>query len=197
MILQVEYEDGLAPYLRLIIDREPKWLGSAMKSAGYWSQKEIKKGIRSRAPGGKAYRQLMPDYIRQAIDRAMGHASRDKYIPLGKLINAVGYDKTRVSEGVVTVGWLSASAVMIGTKQEKGFFNIVSERMRHAFARAGYPIPPGRSQIPVVARPTYEPMQKVIASGAPAVIEQRLLEYLTGSTSRSTARSARTYRVYS
>ncbi|MDU2063777.1 MAG: hypothetical protein E6713_02965 [Sporomusaceae bacterium] len=196
MPLEIRYQDGLSPFLNTVISEKPQWVGSALKSAGYWSQKQIKAGIRSGAPGGVPYSPLIPAWARRKIDAALGHDARRTYNPLGKLRNAVGYDKTRASEGVVTVGWLSQSAVMIGTKQEMGFFNQVSDHMRRAFAAAGFPIADNRDQIQIVARPTYGPMQPIIQAGAPKQVELKLINYLQGASKRSAAKSDRVYKVY-
>jgi len=115
---------------------------------------------------------------------------------MGKLANAVGYDKARASDGIVTVGWLSASAVDIGTKQEDGFFNTVTQSMRKAFAAAGIPLAETRDVIQVIARPTYKPMQPIIQVGAPKKVEEKLISYLNGASNRSAASSNRVYQVY-
>ena len=128
----------------------------------------------------------------------MGHDTSGKSYtkPLGKLGNAVGYDKSQASTGLVTVGWLSQTAVNYGTKQEKGFFTNVSEVMRGAFMMAGIYFPQSKTQIAVPARQTYEPMRPIIAAGAPRQAEIKLINYLKGATERSQASSNRVYRVY-
>lgn len=196
MALEVRFQDDLSPFLNRIIDEKPQWIGSALKSAGYWSQQQIKRGIKSGAPAGQQYTPLIPAWARRKIDEALGHDPRRNYNVLGKLANAVGYDKTRASEGIVTVGWLSQSAVVIGTKQEDGFFNTVTEHMRRAFAIAGFPIPEGQTTIQVAARPTYSPMRPVIQAGAPQQVEIKLINYLQGASDRSAASSNRVYKVY-
>jgi hypothetical protein len=195
MQLELRVQDGATPFLDRVLAEKPQWFGSALKSAGYWAQQEIKKGIRSGAPGGLPYQELIPSWIRRKIDQALGHDTRQNYTPLGKLVNAIGYDKGRVSEGVVTVGWLSTSAVAIGTEQEEGFFNYVSEHMSQAFAAAGYPKEVG-AMIEVAARPTYKPMRPIIQTGAPKRVEMKLIQYMQGMSERSAASSNRRYRVY-
>lgn len=196
MNLEVQFEDGLTPLMRRIIAEKPQWFGSSLKSAGYWSSQQLKAAIRSGAPGGKAYRHLMPAWMRRRLDAALGNEVRARYKALERMIRAVGYDKTRANVGVVVVGWLSASAVRIGTKQEKGFFTQVSEHMRKAFEIAEIPLAPGKNVISVPARETYGPMRPIIRKGAPAVVEKRIAGYLSGVTTRSAATTNRVYRVY-
>jgi len=196
MPIEIRYQDELTPFLNRVIEEKPQWIGSALKSAGYWAQQEIKKGIRSGSPGGSQYSPLIPVWIRKALDAAMNHEIKRNYKPMGKLANAVGYDKARASDGIVTVGWLSASAVDIGTKQEDGFFNTVTQSMRKAFAAAGIPLAETRDVIQVIARPTYKPMQPIIQVGAPKKVEEKLISYLNGASNRSAASSNRVYQVY-
>jgi hypothetical protein len=196
MALEVQFQNNLSPFLNQVIAEKPQWIGSALKSAGYWSQQQIKQGIKSGAPGGVAYTPLIPTWMRRKLEAALEHEVRRSYNPMGKLANAVGYDKTRANEGIVTVGWLSSSAVMIGTKQEQGFFNQVTEHMRRAFSMAGFPIPAGQTTIQIAARPTYAPMRPVIQVGAPQQVEIKLINYLQGASNRSAASSSRVYKVY-
>jgi len=196
MRLEIQYDDPLTPFLQRVISEKPQWIASALKSAGFWSQKQIKAGIKSGAPGGRPYTTLMPAHMRRRLEMAFGNDARRSYKPMGKLANAVGYDKTKANQGIVTVGWLSQSAVRIGTKQEKGFFTQVTDKLRGAFMLAGIYFPQNKTQIAVPARQTYEPMKPVIARGAPKQVELKLINYLQGATKRSQATSKRVYRVY-
>lgn len=196
MFTKIQYSDGVTPLMQQIIDDKPKWFQSALKSTGYWAQKEIKAGIRSGAPGGQKYARLMPAFLRRRLEEAFGHDTRRNYKPLGKLVNAVGYDKTKVDRGVVIVGWLSMAAVYIGSKLEKGFFTLVTERLRMIYNMAGIKMLGSTTQITVVARPTYEPMRPIIQAGAPKQMELKMGGYLQGVQERSAARSKRAYIVY-
>lgn len=195
-MIQIKFEDNLTPFLKRIIAEKPQWMGSALKSAGYWSQQQIKKGIKSGAPGGAIYAPLMPVWIRRKIEIELHGTAAKNYNPMGKLANAVGYDKTKANDGIVTVGWLSKSAVLIGTKQELGFFNTVTQRMREAFAAAGHPISEDKKVIQVIARPTYKPMQPILQVGAPKKVEEKIIAYINGASRRSAASSDRVYKVY-
>lgn len=197
MYAELHFDDAASPLIRRIIAEKPQWFASSLKSAGYWASQEIKKGIRSGAPGGHQYARLMPSRMRRRLDEALGNEARRSYKALERMVRAVGYDKTRANEGVVTIGWLSASAVRIGTKQEKGFFTMISEHMRSAFAMARIPLSQGKTTITVVARPTYGPMKPVIDRGAPREIDKKLASYLKGNAGRSSAKDPnRIYRVY-
>ncbi len=201
MYFELQFDDGLTPLIRQMISEKPQWFASSLKSAGFWASQEIKKGIRSGAPGGKAYPAGMSVMRRRDIDDVMyshdsNRAPKTRYPTLGKLRTAVGYDKRRANEGIVTVGWLSRSAVRIGTWQEKGFFQIVSERMRRMFFGSLVGMKKGTNAIQLPARATYAPMRPIIKKGAPVRVEQRLSEYLAGSTERSHSRRQRIYRVY-
>lgn len=196
MEITMQVSDSVSPLMQRIIREKPKWLGSSLKSAGYWSQKQIKAGIRSGAPGGVPYARLMPVWMRRRLEAAWGHQPRNSYKPMGKLVNAVGYDKTRADSGIVTVGWLSQSAVTVGTKQEKGFFTKVTDAMRGAFIMAGIYLPQTKTEIAVPARQTYGPMRPIVQRGAVQQVESKLQQYLKGTVERSTAKSDRVYRVY-
>lgn len=196
MDFEVRFDDAVSPMLQEVIAEKPQWLASAMKSAGFWAQKEIKEGIRSGAPGGSKYADLIPDWLRSALDKELGNHGRPPYLHMGKLVNAVGYDSSRATEGVVTVGWLSKSAVYIGSKQELGFITPLTELMRKAFAAAGAPQPASKTFLEIPARPTYGPMQGLVRIGAPKRIEERLIQYMNGAVERSSKSSKRRYRVY-
>lgn len=196
MHLKIQYEDQATPFLQRVIAEKPKWLGSALKAAGFWAHKEIKAGIKSGAPGGKQYARLMPAYMRRKLENAFGNSTRSTYRPLEKMAQAVGYDKSKANAGEVTVGWLSRSAVRVGTKQEKGFFTTVTERLRNVFHMAGIKLLAGKTQIAVTARPTYGPMKPVVEKGAPRQVELKLINYMQGANERSRAKSTRVYRVY-
>ncbi|MDF2631430.1 MAG: hypothetical protein K0Q85_26 [Caproiciproducens sp.] len=197
MDLRAELQDEARPLFNRIITEKPQWLGSAMKSAGYWAQQELKKGIRSGAPGGRQYRALMPAYLRSKLEGVVSGKAKRTYKPLGDLVQAVGYDKSRAREGIVTTGWLSASAVRIGTKQEKGFITAVTDKLRNAFHAAGLKIGENKTQITIQALPTYQPMHPLIEKGAPERVQAKIADYINGATQRSAASSKRVYRVYS
>ena len=47
MDIKLELDDMATPFLKELAGNNPKWIASALKSAGYYAQKAIKEGIRS------------------------------------------------------------------------------------------------------------------------------------------------------
>lgn len=164
-----------------------------MKSLGWMMQKEIKKGILSSAPGGRAYAAFMPPNKRRKLERALKGKGKRTYTPMGKLARAIGY-QWRETEGGVVVGWLSHSAVRLGTMQEKGFRRKITKKLRRAYMAAGIGLRPGKQEIIVPARPTIGPMRDVLAPKAAPYVEEKIWEYL-GKGAPAFERSRRKYRV--
>ena len=179
-------------------EKNPSWCRSALKSTGWMIQKEIKAGIRSRAPGGKPYVKGMPAGRRRLLDAGQGRKTFRTYRPMGKLLQAVGYDKSGVGQdgsGSVKIGWLSASAVQIGTIQETGKTIPVTTKMRRYFWAMGVKLQKSTKEIKIPARPTYEPMRAKLEPVIPTYFERKIYEYWTGNTTRSSAKSGRSYQV--
>ena len=118
------------------------------------------------------------------------------YLRLGKLRTAVKYDKRNAAQGIVVVGWASQSAVRIGTWQEKGVDQTITEKMRRMLFAAGIGVKKGRSRINLPKRSTHQSMKPVIESGLPAIIRAKIIGYALGNNERSAATSRRVYRVY-
>lgn len=196
MEIKIEYEDNATPFLQMVLRENPQWMSSALKSTGYWAQKEIKAGIRSGTPGGRKYADLTPLWMRRKLDKAFSHRVKRNYKPLGQLVQAVEYDGKKASKGLVTVGWFSRSAVHLGSKHEKGFFTEINEKMRQTFKISGIKLPEEKRQISVIARPTFKPMKPIIDLGAPAHFQNKLIDYLQGASERSKAASRRRYGAY-
>ncbi|WP_196603302.1 hypothetical protein [Pectinatus haikarae] len=196
MELQIEYDDMAVPYLKDLVANNPKWIASALKSAAYQSQKLIKSGIQSGAPGGESYTPLMPDKLRKALEMVLGGNIKSHYQTMGRLKQAVGYDKTRADEGVVTVGWLSGSAVNLGSKQQEGFTTEVTDNVRRAFAAAGIKLAKGKTELTIAARPTFPPILPDVNVTAMQTVQAKLVSYICGNNARSTASSDRIYKVY-
>lgn len=196
MQLQITYEDMATPYLKQLVANNPKWIASALKSAAWKSQKVIKSGIQSGAPGGQAYAPMMPDKMRRALDIALGNTGKTRYSPMGRLQRAVGYDSSRANQGSVTVGWLSHSAVYLGSKQQEGFSTEVTDKLRRAFAAAGIKLSADKNQLHTASRPTFPPVLPDVSAVAAQAMQDKLLSYIMGNTQRSAVSSGRTYKVY-
>lgn len=167
--------DGATPWLEYMATTKPDWMRKALKSFGYYSQQQIKAGIRRGAPGGQGYAEFMPPDMRARIEAVFGNSPKKRYGPLGKLVNAVGYEYDAANT-LVRVGWLSASAVKLGEKIEQGFSKTVTDKMRKYFWAAGVPLS-AKKEINVAARHTFGPMQSILAPKASAHIEDKILEY--------------------
>lgn len=170
----VETVDYATPFLKQMAKENQDRIRKALKSAGWWAQREIKKGIRSGAPGGQPYAAFMPPKLRRRLEKAGGNNFWKSKPPLGKLANAVGYEYKNNS---VVIGWLSLSAVYLGTKVEKGYTKEITEKMRRFFFKANVPLS-NKPIMVIPARPTYGIMRTVLAPQTAGYIEDKLLSYL-------------------
>lgn len=167
--------DNVSGWLRSTIDNAPNWKRKALKSTGWFMQKQIKAGIRSGAPGGQQYAKTMPNNVRRDIERAFGHETKSRYPVLGKQAQAVGYQYN--TNDSVETGWLSASAAMIGSVAESGGTRTVTEKMKTVFATAGHPI--GKKSVIVIPeRPTFGPMYRVLNPQIQPYMEKKIFDYV-------------------
>lgn len=195
MNLIIEIDDWASPLMKEIILNNKRNIRSALKSAGWRAQQQTKAGIRSGAPGGKAYKPLIPTDVRRLFDTAFGNKIKRRYPVMGQLVNAVGYDSKTVGEGYVTVGFLSASAVNIAQKQASGFDTPVTESVQKALMAVGIKMNAG-GVIHVSARPTMAPMYDVLVPEINTWFRDKILSYLGGNKERSQRSTNRSYRVY-
>ncbi len=131
MSVTISWEDMATPWVEDVIKVMPNMRRRALKSLGWWMQKEIREGIKSGAPGGRRYAPLSG--IKRKKDTAGRSAMKKgsaKGKVLGKLGKAVGY-QYKEEDGSVSVGWLSKSAVYLGSIQEKGKTVAVTGKMRN------------------------------------------------------------------
>lgn len=189
---EIKIIDNATPWLKGMAAGAPEWKRKALKSAGWMMQKEIKAGIRSGAPGGRRYTKGLPADKRKMLEKMLGNKGKSKYPMMGRLVNAVGY---QYKDGRVVVGWLSASAVNIGTKQELGLIRQVTDNMRYAFWAAGIPISRDRSTIAIPARPTFAPMRTVLEPKVMPWVEAKIIEYANSGAPISKGGGSR-YKVY-
>lgn len=197
MDIRLELDDMATPFLKELAGNNHKWIASALKSAGYYAQKAIKEGIKSEAPGGQPYAaHALDDFHRAKLERALTGNNKQSYPIMGRLRQAVGYDKSQADAGIVTVGWLSQSAALLGGKQQAGFQTIMTDKMRRAFFAAG--MHPGRNKLTTEtkSRETFAPMTSEIQALASKVMAQRLVSYINRNQERSAASGKRVYRVF-
>lgn len=180
--LEIDIDDRMTTYLRGMADRNPDNLRKATQSLGWWMQSEIKKGIRAGAPAGQPYEKTIPA-LRRSLER------KKRFPILGKLVNAVGYQYKK--DGSLLVGWLSRNAVFLGSIQEKGKRISVSKKMRRWFFAKGVGISGDVVDIP--ARPTFDPMFKLLAPKAVPYLEDKMVGYWLNPPTQASAR--RKYRV--
>ena len=181
--------DGATPFLQYMAQTKPDWMRKAMKSFGWFSQQQIKKGIRSGAPGGQQYAKGMSAFQRKAL----GEHWFSRMNMLGKLVNAVGYEY-KADEQKTVVGWLSQSAIRVGTRQEEGLTHPITEGVRRVFFAAGIPLS-NKPMLVTPARHTFGPMQAVLAPQASTHIENKILEYMNSGTGWEQSTKKRKYRV--
>ena len=195
--LEVVYKDGAFPLLELIARSNKSWQAAALKSTAWKVSSEIKKGIKSNAPGGKAYAPLsLAGQKRKALEMITGGKVRNRYTIMGQLRQAIGYEGKKSPTGVVPVGWLSSSAPYLGKKLQEGFETPVTPQLRRLYAAAGLKINKHKKFLKTPARPTLYPMEPQLAVTAKKWFHGKMLSYLSGNTARSKAASKRIYKVY-
>lgn len=194
MQLNLEYIDGATPWLEWAIAHKAEWTRKATKSTLWHGQQEIKKGIRSEAPGGSQYSARMDAGKRRDIeDVRKGGPDKRRAGTLGNLLNAVGYQYK--PEGS-PLGWLSRSGVRIGSWHEKSVQEYITPKMRRLFFAAGVRLKKSTIMIKLPRRQTYDPMYAVLDSKLPEYFKQKFLGYLASGGPPEGRRSRRKYTVY-
>ena len=191
MDVDLLFIDGATPWLQYMAATKPDWMRKALKSFGWYAQQQIKAGIRSGGPGGDQYAEFMPPDMRSSLIAYHGGKAKKKFPPLGKLVNAVGYEYD-AGNNIVRVGWLSASAVALGEKIEEGYDKIITDKMRRFFWAAGVGLS-DKNDIEVPARHTFGPMQAILAPKAAVFMEDKIISYAANGPPPSV--KSRKYRV--
>lgn len=191
MGLVISVEDYATPWLIKKMHDLPLYQEKALKSLGWYMQKEIKKGIESGAPGGKRYKKGMSAKRRRALEykvKSIGRAkkffaglqsSAKPYPWLGRLRSAIGYefsDKGR--SAAVVVGWLSRSAMRLGAIHEAGQKRPIRDATRYRYWAAGVPLGRGKTNIVIPARPTIQPMRDFLTPKVAPYLEAKFRYYL-------------------
>ena len=171
--LDIKVIDLATPYIKLLANSFPQYFNRALKSTGWWLSQEIKKGIRSGAPGGEQYPALSG--LRKSR-RGRLYSGQPKQ-HLGRLARAVGYRYYSDSRRVV-VGWLSKSAVSLGEKHEQGAQVAITPKMRRYFWASGRPISAGKTHITLPRRRTFGPIYRQKGPEEPKYIENKIWQYI-------------------
>jgi len=204
MAEEIKIIDNATPWLLGMADAKPDWERKALKSVGWMMRKEIRAGIKSGAPGGQKYTDGMNAARRRAFDAEANNNRNNpfdntkrrplqSYKPLGHLVNAIGYEY-KPQFGSTMVGWLSRSAVRVGTWQEKGVSQSLTDDMRKFYWALGIPISAGKHTVVIPARPTFEPMMRVLEPKIMPWIEEKFIEYANSGAPERKARRSK-YRV--
>ena len=184
-IITVDVTDEIQPLLERMAGMSKKSISAAAKSLGWYLRGEIKKGVKSGAPGGETFKERRPYEVRSAL----GNAAKTWY---GRMSNAIGY---QYHDGILRVGWTSRTAAMYGRKQEFGNVTKVTEEIRKRFARAGYPLRKDTTEIVLPERNVFDPMAGELYPQIAPYVQQKLSEYANGDVAFS-KRSRRKYKVY-
>ena len=201
--LQIDTIDNIAPYLDWAITHKADWTRKAVQSTAWYAQQEIKKGIRSGAPGGSTYAERMSASRRRDIEdtsKRGGSKKKRRAGVLGNLLNAVGY---QFKTAQVAIGWLSRSAVRIGSWHELGVSQQVTPKMRRLFFAAGVGLKASTTHINLPSRPTYQPMFNHLRNVLPEYFRSKFISYLANggppkrvASSQMTRARQRIYTVY-
>lgn len=176
-----------SPFLKYAAREIPKETRKAVKSAGWWMQQEIKKGIASGAPGGQPYAAFsgLPKLSRvsKKSGKYVKMRRRTGKKPLGRLGSAIRYKF--YSDSIRTiVGWISPSAEKLGQLHEKGGETPITSKMRKLFYASGIGLSRGKTSIKIPRRPTIGPEYERKGPQVPGYIEKKIWGYLEKAGAR-------------
>lgn len=190
--MTIDIRDAATPWLKWAMDRFPEFQRKALKSTGWYGSSQIKKGIKKGAPGGKRYKPTISKEDRQILESSF-RTPKKRYPILGKLLGAVGYHYDKSTKSVV-IGWLSKSAVRLGTMHEFGFSIRVTNKMRMAIAANDLGLTKKRV-FKIPARPTVAPMAAFLSGKWAPYIEEKMWSYLQKGAPVQKPKSKRKYIV--
>jgi len=178
---EVKIINTATPFLHKVSGELPRETRKAIKSAGWWLQQDLKRGIAVGAPGGERYEEFskLPTKLRgrkRKKKKVWGDRGDGRKKPLGWLGSAVRYKFYSDSIRAV-VGWISASAERLGSLQERGSNTTITPKMRKMFAAAGIPLS-RKVELRIPKRPTIQPEYRAKAPEIPVYVEGKIMEYL-------------------
>lgn len=195
MRMEVKLVDLATPYFRRLSTQFPSFFRRGLKSTGFWMREEIKKGIRSGAPGGRRYARYSGITTSRVLDahRGRGHTQRGKWRapkrglaehkPMGKLYQATRY-KYYGDSNRVLIGWISRSAEELGTTQERGKSISITPKMRRFFWASGVPLSPRKQYLYIPKRLTFDPEYRDLGPKVPSYFDQKLQGYIEEAKTR-------------
>jgi len=177
---EVKIINTATPFLRQVSGELPRETRRAIKSAGWWLQQDLKRGIAAGAPGGQQYEPFskLPTKLRSINKSGKFKKVRrsNKKKPLGRLGSAVRYKFYSDSIRAV-VGWISSSAEKLGSLQEQGGKTMITSKMRRMFRAAGILLS-RKTELRIPKRPTIQPEYRAKAPEIPIYVEGKIMEYL-------------------
>ena len=186
-IIEIDVVDEIQPTLEGLSRNNKKAMRSAVKSLGWFLQRELKKGVESGSPGGDTFQERIPHEIRRKLQG--GSAARKWY---GKMRNAIGY---QYEDGILRIGWVSKTAAMYGRKQEFGYKTPVTDEIRKKYAEAGVPLSQNTKYLYLPARNVFDPMAGELHPQIAPYVQEKLNEYAT-QTVEFSKKARRKYKVY-
>ena len=173
MIITVDIEDQISPFLQYMAKTTPDFMRKAAKSLGWYVQSQVKKGVRSGHPGGQQFAERMPWKARKLLN---ANARSGWY---GRMINAIGYE---YKGGIVSIGWTSATSARYGEIQETGTKRDITPAMRRFWGSKLIPLKGTTSTLNLPARPFFAPVFAQLEPTLVGYVEDKLKQYIRGGT---------------
>ena len=195
-MLEIEYIDGIEPWCKKIIEKNSKMRKEALGKLGGHLRKEIRKGIKSKAPGGRPYKKTMPAKRRRALDQAFGGEGKNRYPILGRLHKAVGFQVDDYAENL-KVGMLSQTATKLMQVHEFGKKRRVTPFIRRKFFQAGVGLSEKQKFLNIPKRPTFEPLKRILEPEIPGYVQKSISNFLEyGIKSPPPKKRTKKYQVF-
>lgn len=194
--IDIDITDSVEPWCREVIRCKTKMRKEALGKLGGHLRKEIKKGMKSKSPGGSPYKKTMKAKDRRKLEQAFGAQPKRSYPILGRLYRAVGFEMNTHAE-ILKVGMLSKSAKSMMFIHEKGTKRRVTPFIRRKYFQAGLGISPKKQFINIPQRATFEPLKKKLVPTIPGYVQDSIADFLeNGIKKPPPRRRKRKYKVY-